>query len=119
MLPALEQNIDKQVEDFVDFLVESEFEGREDMEFHTNFTVELLARLILSYESVRPTISEEIRRKAKERNNNFVIKEFDRLVDNSNLLKKIYRGSEMITTFDELIRFLETNSDIENLMINS
>jgi len=117
LLPAVEQNIDNQIGDFVDFLAESEFEGHEDIEFHTRFTVELLARIILSYESVRPEISEEIKRKAKETSNKYVIEEFDRLVDSSNLLKKIYRGSEMITTFDELIRFLETSSDMENLGI--
>lgn len=115
LLPIVEQNIDKQVQEFVDFLAESEFEGREDLNFHTSFTIELLARLILSYESVRPAISEEIKQKVKETSNSYVIKEFDRLIDNSNLLKKIYRGSEMITTFDELIRFLETSSDMENL----
>ena len=115
LLPAVEQNIDKQIEEFVDFLAESEFEDRKDIHFHTSFTIELLARLILSYESVRPTISEELKQKAKETSNSYVIKEFDRLIDNSNLLKKIYRGSEMITTFNELIRFLETTSDMENL----
>ena len=115
LLPAIEENIDKQVKEFVDFLVESEFERGQDVNFHTSFTIELLARLIISYESIRPTISEEIRKKVKETNNSFVIKEFDRLIDNSNLLKKIYRGSGMITTFDELIRFLETSSDMENL----
>ena len=115
LLPAIEQNIDNQIEDFIDFLAESEFEGREDIEFHTRFTVELLARLILSYESVRPEISEEIERKVKETGNKYVIGEFDRLIDSSNVLKKIYRGSEMITTFNELIRFLENSSDMENL----
>ena len=115
LLPAIEQNINERIQRFVGFLADSEFEGREDINFHTSFTIELLARLILSYESVRPAISKEIKQKVKETSNSYVIKEFDRLIDNSNLLKKIYRGSEMVTTFDELIRFLEISSDIENL----
>jgi hypothetical protein len=117
LFPAIEQNIDERVQGFIDFLAEPESEGRENTDFHTRFTTELLARLILSYESVRPKIAEEIKQEVKDTNNSYVLKEIEILIDNSNLLKKIYRGSEMITTFDELIRFLETNSDMENLGI--
>lgn len=115
LLPAVGINIDTQVQEFADFLAGSEFEGRENLSSHTSFTIELLARIILSYEGLRPTISEEIEQKVKETSNSYVIKEFNRIIDNSNLLKKIYRGSGMITTFNELIEFLENSSDMENL----
>lgn len=87
LLPAVDENIDQQVKEFVDFLAKSEFEGREDISFAT----EELARLISSYKSIRSAISEEIKQKVKETSNSSAVKKFDRLINNSNLLKKIYR----------------------------
>jgi len=111
LLPALEQNISETTEEYVQFLGELESEGDEDI----TFPADELTKEILAYEFLRPKIAAEIKKLVEETKNPYVINIFKRIVDSSNFLRKIYGESDMITTFEELIRFLETSSDLQNL----
>jgi len=111
LLPALKQNINETTEEYLKFLAELESEGDEDV----SFPAEELASMILSYEFLRPNIAGEIAKLVTKTKNPYVINIFKRIVDSSNFLRKIYGESDMITTFEELIRFLETSSDLQNL----
>lgn len=111
LLPALEQNISETTEEYVQFLDELKSEGDEDV----TFPAEELSKMILAYEFLRPNIAAEIKKLVMEAKNQYVINVFNRIVNSSNFLRKIYGESDMITTFDELIRFLEKSSDLENL----
>jgi len=42
-------------------------------------------------------------------------REFNEIILQNNFLKKVFRGSKMITTLKELINFLKESSDISNL----
>jgi hypothetical protein len=111
LLPALEQNISKDIHEFVDFLGELESEGDEDI----SFPAEELSKMILAYEFLRPNIADEIAELVTETKNQYVINIFKRIVNSGNFLRKIYGESDMVTNFEELIRFLKTSSDLENL----
>lgn len=113
LLPALEQNIDDELHGYIEFIGELESEGDDDLEF----PIEDLSKIILAYEFLHPRIAFEIKELVTKKDNPYITTIFNRIIENSNFLKKIYRGSEMITTFDELIRFLETSSDMENLSV--
>lgn len=109
LLPALRQNIDEKIKDYIQFLGDQESE-REDI----TFPAEELASMILAYEFLHPKIADEIRERVIETKNSYIMKLFKRIVNSNNFLMKIYRGLKMITTFDELIRFFEANSDMGN-----
>jgi hypothetical protein len=111
LFPALEQNISEDVHGYVDFLGELESEGDRDV----SFPAEELSKMILAFEFLRPNIAAEIKKLVEETKNSYIANLFKRIVDSSNLLRKIYGESDMITTFEELIRFLEMSSDLENL----
>lgn len=111
LLLALEQNINESIKGYIQFLGELESEGDEDL----TFPAEELASLILAYEFLRPKIADEIRERVIETKNPYIIKLFKRILHNNNFLMNIYEKSEMITTFDELIKFFENNSDMKNL----
>ena len=111
LLPALEQNISKDIYEYIDFLGELESEGDKDV----SFPAEELSKMVLAYEFLRPNIADEIAELVMETKNPYVINIFKRIVDSSNFLRKIYGESDMITNFEELIRFLKTSSDLENL----
>ncbi len=111
LLPALEQNIDGTLQEYVQFLGELETEGDADL----SFPIEDLAKMILAYEFVRPRIAFELEELVEKENNPYIKKVFKQIIEGNNFLKKIYEGSDMITTFDELIKFLETSSDMGNL----
>jgi hypothetical protein len=110
LYPSISKNINQQVQSFVELLEES---VNGDDHSHA---VEELVGLILSYESYRPDIAGEIE-KAVLNSNAETHQLFNNLIDSSGILRKIYKGSDMITTFDEMISFLETNSDFENVGI--
>jgi len=111
LLPALEQNISKDIHEYVDYLGELESEGDRDI----SFPAEELSKMIIAYEFLQPNIAAEIKKLIGETKNPYIVNLFKRIVDNSNFLRKIYGESDMITTFDELIKFLESSSDLENL----
>jgi len=111
LLPALEQNISKDIYEYVDFLGELEGGGDRDV----SFPVEELSKMILGYDFLRPNIATEIKKLVEKTTNPYIIDIFRRIVDSSNFLRKIYGESDMITTFEELIGFLETSSDLQNL----
>jgi len=113
--PALQLNITKQVEGYIDFLEEPIDHG--DIKFDKEYKTAELAKIVKIYEIVRPTIAREIKEKIKARGNNLIQKQFEELVSESNLLQKLFRGSKMISTFKELIEFLKTSSDMDNLRI--
>jgi hypothetical protein len=71
--------------------------------------------MILAYESYRPKFAFEVRERIIETNEKNIIAFFNKIVHNSNFLTKIYTGSDMISTFDELINFLEKAADKESL----
>lgn len=113
LIPAVQENIDQQIASYVDFLDEMQAKGEEDIEYASD---ELIAMLV-AYESARPAIADEIRRRVLETKEQSTQRLFDRIVGSSQILGKIYRGSEMITTFDELMKFIDINSDLENVGI--
>ncbi len=111
LYPELQQTIDQQIEGYADFLLESE--PREDI----GFEAEELVKTIRAYEFLRPDISNEIQARILSTGDHEMQEKFDRIIDSNKLLGAVYRKSQMITTFDELIRFLEVNSDTENIGI--
>jgi len=111
LLSAFEQNISKDIYEYVDFLGELESEGDRDVSFPS----EELSKMILAYAFLRPHIADEIAKLVMETKNSYIMNIFKRIVDSSSFLRKIYGESDMVTTFEELMRFLETSSDLENL----
>jgi hypothetical protein len=71
--------------------------------------------MILAYETYRPRFAKEVKAKIIQSNKESIIALFNKIVDRSNFLTKIYKGSEMVSTFDELINFLEKANDKENV----
>jgi len=108
LYPELQQTIDDQIQDYLDFLLDSQ--GDEA----TTFDAEVLVKKIRAYEFLRPNIASEIRAKVLGTHSSTLRARFDKIIHSNRLLAAIYGESEMITTFDELIRFLEANSDAEN-----
>lgn len=107
---SINKNINQQIQEFVDF-VESEIENEED---GYSFAAEELVQIIMAYESIRPEIAQDIEKRILDSNTETQAV-FNKLVDSRRVLTKIYRGTDMITTFDEVMAFLETNSDFENV----
>jgi len=112
LCPMLQQTIDEQIQNYVDFFTDNETDDQ-DLTYET----ELLARRILAYEFLRPDIAKDIRTQVSETGNPAVQKTFEKMIHKSPLLEAIYGESEMITTFDSLLKFFESNSDKENLGI--
>ena len=54
-------------------------------------------------------------KKLKKPRNKDLEREFNEIILQNNFLKKVFRGSKMITTLKELINFLKESSDISNL----
>jgi hypothetical protein len=98
LLIALQQNILKTIKDYVDFLVESEGEDE-----YISFSTGELVKTILAYEFAKPDIADEIQKRVIEEGNPSSKKIFKQIIQNNSFLRKIYEGSEMITTFDEFI----------------
>jgi uncharacterized tellurite resistance protein B-like protein len=115
LLPALEVNIGMEIEEYTQFLEDLLNEGADGTE--DTFPAEDLSKMILAYEFLRPGFAYELEEKIIKANKPHITELFKRIVNNSNFLRKIYGKSEMITTFDELIKFLEQSSDIENLEV--
>jgi hypothetical protein len=106
---SINRNINQQIQGFADFLQSEAENGDVDYSFST----EELVQIILAYESIRPEIARDIQRRALGRGSETQAV-FTKLIDSSILLRKIFKGTDMITTFDEMVTFLETNSDFEN-----
>jgi hypothetical protein len=115
LIPIINGVIDSQIEEYTHFLQEvlSESGKGED----TSFEAEDLSKMILAYEFYRPKFAFEVRERIFETDKKNIIAFFTKIVNSSNFLKKIYAGTDMITTFDELINFLEKGTDKENLGI--
>jgi hypothetical protein len=113
LLPALDATIDGEILEYAQFLEELLNEGGSGTE--DTFPAEELAKLILAYEFQRPKFAYEVKEEIIKTGKQPIIELFRRIVDSSNFLKKIYEGSEMISTFDELIKFLDQSSDLENI----
>lgn len=113
LLPALEDNIDREISEYVCFLEDLVNEGASGTE--DTFPADELSRMILAYEFQQPRFAYELEEEIIKAGKPHIIELFKRIVDKSNFLQKIYGESEMITTFDELIKFLEQSSDMENL----
>lgn len=114
LIPIINGIIDSQIEEYADFLGEDISECGPDIN-DTSFAAEDLSKMILAYESYRPSFAFEVRDCIIKTNDKDIIALFNKIVDNSNFLTKVYAGSNMITTFDELISFLESSIDRENL----
>jgi hypothetical protein len=108
--PGLQQTIDEQIQEYADFLSHRETDD-EDLSYEAG----LLARRILAYESLRPGIANEIRTQVMKTGNASVQKILEEIIHNSNFLQAVYGNNGMITTFDGLVKFFESNSDNENL----
>lgn len=109
---SINKNINQQIQGFVDFLETQVKNGENDY----SFAAEELLQMIMAYESVRPDIARDIEKRIF-RSNTETQAVFIRLIDSSRILTKIYKGTDMITTFDEMMTFLETNSDFENVSL--
>jgi hypothetical protein len=114
LIPIFNGIIDSEIEGYAQFLQEdiSESSG---IAKDTSFEAEDLSKMILAYESYRPNFAFELRRRITQTDKKNIITLFDKIVRSSNFLTKIYTGSDMISTFDELINFLEKAADKENL----
>lgn len=111
LLEALEENINQDIQSYIDFLNEFQSEGDEDV----TFPAQSLAQTILAYEFLRPNIASEIKEQVFKAENQHLTKIFKRIVKSNNFLRKIYEGSDMITTFKELIEFFRNNSAMEDV----
>ena len=83
LLPALMGNIDKQIQEYVDFLGELVEEGKEN-----HFSAELLAKMILAYKSLRPNITNEIKELVLKKRNQKIIDLFNKIIEKDYFLKK-------------------------------
>jgi hypothetical protein len=110
LYPELQQTIDQQIQGYVDFLLESEAED-------TSFEAEELAKRIRAYEFLRPDMANEVQTIILSTGDDALQEKFDRIINSNKLLGAVYRKSQMITSFDELIKFLEVNSDTDNIGI--
>jgi hypothetical protein len=113
LVPILNGIIDSQIEEYAQFLQEMELEAGDLND--TSFAVEDLSKMILAYETYRPNFAKQIKDRIIRINKESIIALFNKIVDVSNFLTKIYKGSEMVSTFDELINFLERANDKENI----
>lgn len=113
LMPIYKNVIDSQIEEYTQFLEETVSESGDSED--TSFEAEDLSRMILAYESYRPKFPFEVRERVFKTNEKNIIAYFNKVVNNSNFLTKIYVGSDMISTFDELINFLEKGASKENL----
>jgi len=110
LLPALEKNINEQIKNTTDFLIDVDQREEFDDEFDLNYDTEQIVKLIHGFERIRPQISQEIKSIISATNDSICIQRFSRIIHNSKFLQKVYGRSNMITTFNELIEFLEKNS---------
>jgi hypothetical protein len=115
LIPALDQNIKTDMQEYVDFLGELETGSDRDLAF----PAELLGQMILAYEFLRPNVHNEIKKQVAETNDNNREKLFKRIVDSNNFLSRVYGKSDMITTVSEFIRFLENNAETEGLPVGT
>jgi uncharacterized protein YbgA (DUF1722 family) len=113
LVPIFNGIIDSQIEEYTQFLEERESEGGDLSD--TSFEAEDLSKMILAYETYRPDFARQIKDRIIQSNKKSIIALFSKIVDGSNFLNKIYKGSEMVSTFDELINFLERANDKENI----
>lgn len=111
LYPALQENISQQIEGYANFIDELHAEEDHDL----TYLCEELIDMIVAYERIRPKVSQEIRRQVLNKHNKDLDKIFTDVINSSKVLRKIYHGSEMILTFNELLKFLDVNSDVENV----
>ncbi len=110
LMTIAKNNMNKRIDEYLEYLVSGEYED----EFR-EFEAEYLSKLLLAYEKIDPNIVDHINSKIEKIGDQKLKKEIDMIIDQHNLLKKFFRGSEMIASLKELIRFLENTSDIDNL----
>mgnify|MGYP000680999104 CR=1 FL=1 len=91
--------------------MEEELSEEDDLEFNLEYGAEYLSRVILAYERVFKDISEEIRTKVLETNDNTLIELFNKIITRSNFLRKRYGSGKMVTNLQDFIQFLEENMD--------
>lgn len=114
LIPIINGIIDSQIEEYTQFLQEDISESGGNTK-DTSFEAEEISKMILAYESYRPSFAFELRERITQTNKKNIITLFDKIVGSSNFLTKIYTGSDMVSTFDEFISFLEKSIDKENL----
>lgn len=85
LLPALMENIDGQIQEYVNFLGELVEEGKEN-----HFSAELLPKMILAYKSLRPNITNEIKELVFKKGNQKIMRLFNKIIDNNDFLKKTF-----------------------------
>jgi hypothetical protein len=113
LIPIINGIVDSQVEEYAQFLNEdrSEIGNTDDV----SFEAEELSKMILAYETYRPKFAFELKDRVFRTNGKNIIRLFNKITKSSNFLTKIYAGTAMVSTFDELIVFLEKSIDKENL----
>lgn len=110
MLPIVQQHMNEKIDGYVGYLISEEYDKT-----YREFEVEELAKLILSFERINPKVSDEINERIKKAKNKDLEREFNEIIGQNNFLKKVFRGSKMITTLKELVNFLKESSDLSNL----
>jgi hypothetical protein len=84
--PALQQNIDMQVEDYAGLLRDLVAEGETDL----TVAKDDLVSTIKAYKSLRPTIADDIRKRVSQAQNSRIERMFHKIVDSDSTLRKIY-----------------------------
>lgn len=110
MLPIVQQHMNEKIDGYVGYLTSEEYDKT-----YREFEVEELVKLILSFERINPKVSDEINERIKKAKNKDLEREFNEIIRQNNFLRKVFRGSKMITTLKELINFLKESSDLSNL----
>lgn len=106
IVPIILRTKNKIIEDFVEILLSIDEDPDGELSEHGT---EHLEKLISAYRKISP-IADKIKSEVYKTNNKKLIERFEKLIDGSNYLKKIYRGGNMITTVEEFVKFIKENS---------
>lgn len=112
LLKLIEMNKNETVESFVDFLTSDSFDIEKD-DYGIENSGRELESIILSYGKLYPHIHNDIFSRLIENNDEKVTDYLNTIIDSRNYLKYLFKGKEMITSVNELIKFLENNSHFE------
>jgi hypothetical protein len=113
LIPLLKKEIREDIKGLVSYL-EEQVCLHEEISY--KFIKSDISQMIMAYQSIEPQIANKIKAKLSHSDYPKELSEaFKRAINSSNLLKSVYKGDFMVTTFAELLKFFESNADLENL----
>jgi hypothetical protein len=113
LIPLLRKEIKSDIEGLLTVLEEDAYT---EQEIHSDFLSSEISEMIIAYQRIEPRIAKKIERTIEySKHSQELSQAFKHAIDNSNFLKYVYHGTGMVTTFDELVKFLEDNIDKEGL----